>query len=174
MQKVMRKIKWITGLLIMLTFGLYGQDQTKSGRQAKQQAATTVEKRGGSQNDADSQQSSADTPGASDAATQANSNNEGAGQATANDQKANTPAITQTTTSSSGSPAVLSGKNGSNRDGTNNVQRASMNMAGSPANNLQLDEIGSEDANAEMEARQNVSRRKEASAANARNGEYRE
>src|SRR5688500_642649 len=40
----------------------------------------------------------------------------------------NTPAVEQTTTSGSGSPAVLSGEDGDGRDGTNNVQRASMNM----------------------------------------------
>ena len=43
----------------------------------------------------------------------------------------NVPAVLQETTSQSGSPAVLSGEEGSDRDGTNNVQRAKPNMAGS-------------------------------------------
>ena len=42
----------------------------------------------------------------------------------------NTPAVIQRTSSESGSPAVLSGNNGKDRDGTNNVQRATPNIAG--------------------------------------------
>jgi hypothetical protein len=45
-------------------------------------------------------------------------------------QKSNAPAVIQSTTSESGSPSVLSGENGSGRDGTNNVQRAKANIAG--------------------------------------------
>jgi hypothetical protein len=41
------------------------------------------------------------------------------------------PVVIQETSSSSGSPAMSSGKEGSDRDGTNNVQRAKPNMAGS-------------------------------------------
>jgi hypothetical protein len=46
------------------------------------------------------------------------------------EQRNNTPAVIQRTTSESGSPAVLSGGNGTERDGTNNVQRAKPNIAG--------------------------------------------
>lgn len=42
------------------------------------------------------------------------------------------PAVIQRTTSESGSPSVLSADNGRGRDGTNNVQRSSINIAGSP------------------------------------------
>jgi hypothetical protein len=44
--------------------------------------------------------------------------------------KSNAPAVIQTTTSESGSPAILSGDNGNGRDGTNNVQRGTLKMAG--------------------------------------------
>ena len=44
--------------------------------------------------------------------------------------KSNAPAVIQTTTSESGSPAILSDNNGSGRDGTNNIQRGTMKMAG--------------------------------------------
>jgi hypothetical protein len=50
----------------------------------------------------------------------------------------NTPGLIERTSSPSGSPALLSSGKGSQRDGTNNVQRATMNMAGAPASNLQL------------------------------------
>lgn len=46
------------------------------------------------------------------------------------EQRNNTPAVIQRTTSESGSPAILSGDNGTKRDGTNNVQRAKPNIAG--------------------------------------------
>lgn len=48
----------------------------------------------------------------------------------------NAPVVLQRTTSESGSPSVLSKDNGRGRDGTNNVQRATYNMAGAevPAN----------------------------------------
>lgn len=46
------------------------------------------------------------------------------------EQRTNTPAVIQTTTSESGSPAILSGEDGAKRDGTNNVQRAKPNIAG--------------------------------------------
>ena len=46
------------------------------------------------------------------------------------EQRTNSPAVIQSTTSESGSPAILSGGNGTERDGTNNVQRAKPNIAG--------------------------------------------
>lgn len=45
-------------------------------------------------------------------------------------EKNTAPAVIQRTSSESGSPAILSGDNGSKRDGTNNVQRAKPNIAG--------------------------------------------
>jgi len=86
---------------------------------------------------------------------------------TADARASNTPAVPQTTTSDSGSPAVLSGGNGSDRDGTNNVQRASMNMAGSTAAGLKLDEMSSANADAEGADRQQYSQDKQTSARNA-------
>jgi hypothetical protein len=61
---------------------------------------------------------------------------EGSGSTTSENTQAdpdasNVPAVMQENSSQSGSPAVLSGEEGSDRDGTNNVQRAKPNMAGS-------------------------------------------
>jgi hypothetical protein len=51
------------------------------------------------------------------------------------------PVVIQRTTSESGSPSILAGDNGRERDGTNNVQRSSINVAGSTMRgNLNLDE----------------------------------
>jgi trimeric autotransporter adhesin len=59
------------------------------------------------------------------------------GQSTSADPDAsNVPAVIQESSSQSGSPAVLSGEEGSDRDGTNNVQRAKPNMAGSDVKGL--------------------------------------
>jgi hypothetical protein len=52
----------------------------------------------------------------------------------ANPQTTNAPPVLQRTTSGSGSPAVLSGENGKDPDGTNTVQRAQSNMAGAKVN----------------------------------------
>ncbi len=52
----------------------------------------------------------------------------------------NVPAVVQESTSQSGSPAMLSGKKGSDRDGTNNVQRAKPNMAGADVRGLKYGE----------------------------------
>ena len=60
----------------------------------------------------------------------------------------NTPAVIQRTSSESGSPAVLSGNNGKERDGTNNVQRATPNMAGAKEpGNLNLSKKNTESKN---------------------------
>lgn len=60
------------------------------------------------------------------------------------------PAVIQRTTSESGSPAVLSEDNGRKRDGTNNVQRATPNIAGAkePGNmNLSEKNVGERNQN---------------------------
>ena len=61
------------------------------------------------------------------------------GQQAQQTEKSNAPAVVQTTSSESGSPAILSPNNGRGRDGTNNVQRSSYNMAGAQVpGNLEL------------------------------------
>jgi len=106
------------------------------------------------------QQNPADTTGASSMGTrQADTGNQNTNAnsddtASTDARVSNTPAVPQTSTSQSGSPAVLSGEDGSERDGTNNVQRASMNMVGSPVDNLNLDANESVDPDAEMKDRQ--------------------
>lgn len=68
--------------------------------------------------------------------------------------------ISHETTDGSGSPAILSGNDGRDRDGTNNVQRASMNMVGSPTENLELNDDESVDPDTEMQDRQEYSQDK--------------
>jgi hypothetical protein len=58
-----------------------------------------------------------------------NANNSGS-SSQGNSSANNAPAVIQRTSSESGSPSVLSKNNGSDRDGTNNVQRSTYNMAG--------------------------------------------
>lgn len=89
------------------------------------------------------------------AATESSQDNTGgtigentASQTPANPQTTNAPAVTQETSSQSGSPAVLSEENGSERDGTNNVQRAEPNMVGSPVKGIKTK--GSVDENQEI------------------------
>lgn len=86
------------------------------------------------------------------------------GSSTAGPAASNTPAIHQTTSSQSGSPAMLSDDQGSGRDGTNNVQKASMNMAGSPVKNLDIDDRRTVDADTEMQDRQEYTQEKQLSA----------
>jgi hypothetical protein len=67
-----------------------------------------------------------------------NSGNAGDGGAASNEtgasqqNQSNTPAVIQRTSSESGSPSILSNQDGKGRDGTNNVQRSTPNIAGSP------------------------------------------
>lgn len=65
----------------------------------------------------------------------------------------NAPAVTHKTSSQSGSPAVLSDDKGEGRDGTNNVQRAEPNMAGSPVDGMRYSGREVNDANHEMRER---------------------
>ena len=151
------------GFMTVMSLSLNAQQQ--SDQQPGSKPHSGVNQEGNTPQNAgqDAQQSSADTPGSKEAARQANSNNQG-DQNASDERASNTPAVPQTTTSQSGSPAVLSKDNGEGRDGTNNVQRASGNMAGSPANNLNLDEIKTEDADSEMKDRQGYTQDKQNSA----------
>jgi hypothetical protein len=73
--------------------------------------------------------------------TGGSSGNTGSSSGAANAQSSNAPAVTQETSSQSGSPAVLSPENGTDRDGTNNVQRAKPNMAGSPVGGIRAKDV---------------------------------
>jgi hypothetical protein len=59
----------------------------------------------------------------------------------ADPQASNAPTVIEETSSQSGSPAVLSGTKGEERDGTNNIQRAKPNMAGSSVNGLKIKNV---------------------------------
>jgi hypothetical protein len=73
-----------------------------------------------------------DTSGTNEgSASDEDSGDDGATGSASGSQNSNAPSIIQETSSQSGSPAVLSEQNGTVRDGTNNVQRAEPNMAGS-------------------------------------------
>lgn len=64
-----------------------------------------------------------------------NAMNTGTGQA-ADPDASNVPAVMQQNTSSSGSPAMPAEEKEKDRDGTNNVQQAKPNMAGSPVRGI--------------------------------------
>jgi hypothetical protein len=109
-------------------------------------------------------QGTGDTPGAAEAAAATNNDRQAGGDQQRTES--NAPPVIQTTTSSSGSPGVLAEENGKQRDGTNNVQRASMNMVGSPVGNLNLGNARTVDADTELRDRQNYSQEKQVSAQN--------
>src|SRR5687768_4915328 len=108
----MGRKSWVIGLLtVCLCSGLQGQDKTNpadkasnSGQQINQDDSQTDEQ----------QQGTADTPGAAEAASMANDNNSGTQNADSGAATSNVPAVSQTTSSDSGSPAVLSSENGKN------------------------------------------------------------
>lgn len=62
--------------------------------------------------------------------------NMGGGQSVADPDASNVPAVVQENTSQSGSPAMRAESKDGDRDGTNNVQRAKPNMAGSPVKGM--------------------------------------
>jgi hypothetical protein len=110
--------------------------------QAQHQDNTAAQQKGGRQlntSGGDMQENSA--VNASDTATTGKrslAESSPTGNAKDSGNTSNTPGLIERTSSPSGSPALLSSDKGSQRDGTNNVQRATMNMAGSPVSNLQL------------------------------------
>lgn len=100
----------------------------------------------------------------SDSATVSAQDSGAAGSDAAGPAVNNAPAVEQMTSSQSGSPSVLSGDRGGDRDGTNNVQRASINMAGSPVRNLDIDDERTVDPDTEMQDRQEYTQEKQLSA----------
>ncbi len=162
-----KRYSWVIGFLIVCT-GAFAQHPAN----AQTQSQTQPQKAGG-QNDSTAQQSAADIPGAKKAAADANADRSNPKDSASSETASNAPAVSETTTSASGSPAVLSGNNGRDRDGTNSVQRASMNMAGSPTTNLNLNGHQTTDVSSEARDRQALERGKQASEENAsaQNGE---
>jgi hypothetical protein len=169
----MGNVKLIIVLLMISCLTLQAQqrkDQTgdKATQQLKaaQQSANSTDQDGDSlENAAANAQGTADTPGATEAAVDANNNNDGdPGNDASPARASNTPAVSQTSSSASGSPAVLSKDDGRGRDGTNNVQRATMNMAGSPANNIRVNNSKDTNPDSEMNDRQNYEQAKQTSA----------
>src|SRR5688500_11659032 len=145
---------WISCFMMMFV-ALSLHAQSTAQKPAQQQPVPGQQAPANNNQNSDAQRP-ADTLGTNNApggSTEANGNQNGSNAVAGNPQgtngalenggtsnaaASNTPAVEQTTTSQSGSPAVLSGQNGVQRDGTNNVQRASMNMVGSPVDNLNL------------------------------------
>lgn len=150
----MKAIKWMIGLVLALfSICLYAQNDNAQSPQSDSEVDNVNEaQRAGT----------ADTPGAEEAAEAANTD---AGNETDSASQASDAAIVpQTTSSQSGSPALLSGKNGSERDGTNNVQRATFNMVGSPVENINLGDDQTVDADSELQDRQDRTQEKQTSA----------
>ena len=148
--------------------GLTFAAQAQSGQQQ-----TTADQHGAEGEKAGQPEGTSDTPGAEQSAAAANGDSTSVavgGEAEGSSEAvSNTPAVPQTTTSQGGSPAVLADDDGDGRDGTNNVQRASMNMAGAPASNLQLDDKAA-NPDSEMKDRQDKTRDKAVSAGGKGNG----
>lgn len=150
---------------LLLSFAAHAQQSSQKGKSAN--AGQEVSQPG--------QATAAAPQQVTDTTAMTNSQAAGVSQDTSNtsgnNQAGNTPTVSQSTSSSSGSPAVLSKGKGNDRDGTNNVQRASMNMAGSPVGNLDLDAGQTVDVDSELRDRQDRSREKEASAQKSTGGE---
>lgn len=160
----MKTTNWIIGLMLVLfTFSLHGQSQRteQQGQSTDQKVSETgnIPNEQQGNDDANRQRGTGDTPGAAEAAAAANND-----EADSTAQVSNAPVVPQTTESSSGSPAVLAEDDGEARDGTNTVQRASMNMAGSPVNDLNLTEGQAVDPDTEMADRQDRTQEKQVSA----------
>jgi hypothetical protein len=154
----MRKLKCILCIITVFfwfTADAQQQTQTKPGVNANAGQQATPK------SPADAQQ--ADTTGTANV-TQGAGTTQDTTNAVSDARASNTPAVQQFTSSGSGSPAVLSGDKGKDRDGTNNVQRASMNMAGSPAANLNLDDQKAVDVDSELRDRQDYAQEKQTSA----------
>lgn len=154
---IMKTMKWMIGVMLVLFALSVTAQQATSAEQDMNSTQNDAEVNDAA--DSNDEPGTGDTPGATEAASAAN--NSEADSAT---NVSNAPAVPQTTSSSSGSPAVLSGQNGEERDGTNTVQRASMNMVGSPAGNLNLSDVQAVDADTELADRQDRAQEKDASA----------
>lgn len=154
---IMKTMKWMIGVMLVLFALSVTAQQATSAEQDMNSTQNDAEVNDAA--DSNDEPGTGDTPGATEAASAAN--NSEADSAT---NVSNAPAVPQTTSSSSGSPAVLSGQNGEERDGTNTVQRASMNMVGSPAGNLNLSDGQAVDADTELADRQDRAQEKDASA----------
>lgn len=165
----MGNIRWIIGL-VMLFFCFTAAAQNQGSDTNKNSSAAHSTR--------SQQKGTADTPGAKDAANQDNQTGQnsqdqngmrlkednGNPDNTSNQAASNAPAVPQTTSSQSGSPAMLSSEDGKGRDGTNNVQRATMNMAGAPAENLHMGNVQPGDAGKALKDRQEYTRGKQVSA----------
>lgn len=175
----MKRLQWIiASVFLLVNLSVYAQNQSKEpaqtetaaqGRTRSQSQTNNAQENTGQEIGSSSEgdryrgPGTADTPGAAEAAAQANNNDNNAGDSA---QVSNEPPVPQTTSSQSGSPAVLAGERGRERDGTNTVQRASMNMAGSPAKNINLNDRRTVDVDSELEDRQDYSQEKQVSAQN--------
>src|SRR5690606_15142427 len=137
------KIHVLTAVMAAATLSLNAQDAPQPNNPQQEQTS-----------DADAGQRTNDTPGAAEAAAATNSDN-AADTSSTGGTASSAAAVTTPTPSSSGSPAVLSRNDGEGRDGTNTVQRATHNMAGSPVNGVRIPASGRDDANTELQDRQN-------------------
>jgi hypothetical protein len=163
---IMKSVKWVVGALCVFQFFLTeAQDQNKNAAagQTNTRKSTSGSKAGAQPTDGDSTKATngknlQPAQNAPNGATAAGAQPQGnSGQAN------NAAGVIETTSSTSGSPGMLSGKNGKQRDGTNNVQRASMNMEGSPVGNLHTVE-GNVNTNTEIAKGQRLDKSRQAAA----------
>lgn len=156
----MQKVTWAIGMIVMMCFSAAAQQKDNQQVKRAKPITNTVGKK------ADSLENIQQGDGAKalGAESAADENDRAPGSGKKSERASNSPAVVQTNASDSGSPAILSKQNGRMRDGTNNVQRATMNMAGSPAGNVRIPLTRPEDPDKEMKDRQNYERAKETSA----------
>jgi ABC-type Na+ efflux pump permease subunit len=157
----MRTLKFfIVTLSLLLSVLVKAQDQVKEGASetGARQENTGAAVDAGAQNESDT----TETSGAGNtSANDATANGQNAAEAGSSDPAiSNVPAVPQKTSSDSGSPAVLSNSDGILRSGTNNLPRATMNMAGAPAGDLNLDQEMATDVDKEIDEKQQDSQRK--------------
>lgn len=147
--------------VVLLSVTVKAQDQVKEGATATDaQQETQGADAGdiGQQNASDTTATGgAGNTNGNDASSSGQSVEEGSSSDPA---VSNVPAVPQKTSSDSGSPAVLSDSDGTLRSGTNNLPRATMNMAGAPAGDLNLDQEMATDVDQEIDEKQQDSQRK--------------
>lgn len=131
----MVQAKWLMALITVFCFTTVpAQD-----RPDRYQKNTVMQQQGSSNDGANADRNNQPQGNATDtigAATPAGESNATNAKQSGNTTQAS--GLMEHTSSPSGSPSILSDDSGAKRDGTNNVQRATMNMVGSPAQHISL------------------------------------
>lgn len=123
----MTHAKWLVALIAVFSFTTISAQHLKK---------TTPQQQGSNSDQANAAGSNRPEAGDTTAAAPAGDLNPATEKQSGNTTHAS--GLMEHTSSPSGSPSLLSDESGTKRDGTNNVQRATMNMVGSPVRNMSL------------------------------------